>query len=74
MLISNEKKIVIGEVNHVLTYKDEVFIVADDSIIDMMYDAYEKHKKLGRKALSFSDFCIHYIAGDYNYTIKQGWQ
>lgn len=74
MLISEyEKKVVIGKVNYALTYKDEVFIVADDSIIDIMYCAYEKHKKLCRKEISFDDFCINYIEGRYDYTIRQGW-
>jgi len=75
MLISeDEKKVVIGKVNYALTCKDETFIVADDSIIDMIYDAYEKHKKLCRKEISFCDFCINYIEGRYDYTIRRGWE
>jgi len=70
MLISeDEKKVVIGKINYALTY-----IVADDSIIDMIYDAYTRHIKLCRKEISFNDFCINYVNGDYNYSIRQGWQ
>ena len=78
MLISeDEKKVVIGKVKFFLDGKAceyKGFIIADDGIIDRLYDMYIQFKKLGRKKIAFNDFCIHYIAGDYNYTIKQGWE
>ncbi len=80
MLIrEHESKVV--KIGRVKTYVDDTkstftyrkFAVVDDSILDMIYEAYKKHKKLGRKEMDFEKFCINYIEGTYDHVIRQGW-
>ena len=77
MLISNEKKVVIGKVKYFFNakeFEDRGYIIADDDIIDRIYDVYEKYKKLGHRKIAFDRFCINYFKGDYNYSIRKGWE
>ena len=80
MLISNEKKVVkIGSVELSSKFQEYrtsgfYYVVADDYMIDRLYDMYTQYKKLGRRKIAFDRFCINYFKGDYNYSIRQGWE
>ena len=40
----------------------------------MIYNVYEKYKKVTQNSTTFEHFCNEYIRGKYNYTIRQGWE
>jgi len=70
MRVAEDRKKVekIGKIKHF------TIAIAEDYIIDMIYNVYEKYKKVTQNSTTFEHFCNEYIRGKYNYTIRQGWE